>query len=214
MLLKTDFLDINYTQKDESYIHEIVPILNDISWEIITFFSINPMRVSVRLWDDLKDFRMYFYSLFNYECNDWTCGFAHYDNNNYYIETLSLDSYRKTKYHENHTVDDLIYLIMHEFVHSSHQVLTKNILYPWLKEGAACFLSHQYDNKKINEFNIDLKSLIEGRCNYNYYYLLFKYVYLKYGREYIISLFLDNDLLVKDTSRLYVEAKKYYKVKN
>jgi len=203
MQKRTKYMNIEYSHKDEEYIDELITGLGNISQEVVDFFETWEININVVLFDSIDKFQIKFWEIFCYPCKEWTCGFFSNKNGENTIYTLSLDEYRKTKYHELHDVDDLKLLILHEFVHSCHNQYTKNHLYVWLKEGLATYLSHQYDKYSVNDFNCQLDNLINGGVSYGNYYLLFKYTYEKYGKDYIKKMLLNEQFMIEQTPLLY-----------
>lgn len=192
-----DYMEIEYTEKDLEYIDELIEFLQKSTKEIIDFFEIKQFgkKAKVKLFNNLEKFRNKVksigYNLINVNVPLWFCGCAY--KNTIYI--LSLSEYRKTASHENGTIEDLKHLIMHEFIHVCHIKVNKKT-YAWLGEGLATTLSHQYKNKNI-KFNASLDDMVNGCSNYNNYYIMFNYVYSKFGKDYIMSLIKNYKLLKK-----------------
>lgn len=196
---------IEYTKCDEKYIDGFVSYLEKVSQEIVDFLNINYLdsKIKVTLWDSLEDFRNLYLKLgWNSSVPNWVCGFA----NNCDVETLTLEEYRKTSGHEYANLQDLMHLILHEFVHACNNILSTNKHYAWLSEGLATTISHQYDDDDL-KFNASLNEMINGCHNYSNYHIMFIYVYNTYGRDYILKLLKNFDLLKKETPRLYEETK-------
>lgn len=152
MIKELKYMTIQYTNNDLDYINLLIDKLNKISEEIINFFNIKQFgnKIYVVLNDSLDTFqKKYIQAGYYLEADGvvpkWSCGFA----KGSIVETLCLKEYKKTKSHENDTVDDLLYLILHEFTHSCHNKVNKNTVlkYAWLSKGLATTISHQYDNK-------------------------------------------------------------------
>lgn len=207
------YIILDYNQSDLSFINEFSEFIEFHSDKIVEFFDIKNFgfKIKVKLWCNLEMFRNYYKEIgYNLDKNGnvpkWVCGFAHGES----VEVLTLDEYKKTQSHENAIVDDLKYLILHEFVHACHKKVSSNNSYSWLSEGLATTISHQYDNASL-EFNATLDEIINGCHNYVNYYTMFKYVYNTYGRNYILSLIEDYDLLKKETPKLYEEVSIYVK---
>lgn len=205
------YITIEYSDKDLDYIDDLCAYIEWSSDEIVTFLNIQTFgeKVHVKLWDNLESFRKCYkdtgYSLDKKgEVRKWVCGFA-FGND---VHTLCLEAYRQTKTHENNTLQDLKYLIMHEFTHSCHTKLNPK-KYAWLGEGLATTITHQMENEdKI--FNFTLNQAINGGPDYRNYHTMFSYVYKTYGRDYILNLINDYDLLKKVTPKLYEETFKLY----
>ena len=79
----------------------------------------------------------------------------------------------------------------------------------WLTEGLATFLAHQYDDKEL-EFNATLEEIKVGKTSYTNYYIMFNYVLNTYGKDYILKLIKDEELLQNETNRLYEETKERF----
>lgn len=217
MVKETKYIKINYTDKDRDYIDCLLEFIKKSEEEIVNFFDIKYFgeKVTLNLYDDLDNFR----KNISIRCKnnvvpDWLCGFSYLENNKFIINTLCLEEYKKTKGHENNNLDDLKYLIMHEFVHSCQQKYTNSVVSSskapiWLKEGMAIFISHQYDNTKLS-FNATSEEIIDGNTSYSNYYSMFSYVYNSYGKEYILELLKNSTRLINDTPTLFEETKKYY----
>lgn len=56
--------------------------------------------------------------------------------------------------------------------------------------------------------------MIDGNIDYRNYHTMFKYVLDTYGREYILSLINNSNLLVSETPKLYDEVKGKYNIVN
>ena len=209
------YLILNYTDKDLEYIDILIEKLDKITEEIVDFFNIDSFekKISVKLNDSLDTFyKKYIKTGYSLEQDGtvpkWVCGFVYRDT----VETLCLSEYRKTKSHENHNLDDLLYLILHEFTHSCHFKLNPNrtLKYKWLSEGLATTISHQYDNAK-DLFDATLEQMTDGDyTDYRNYHTMFKYVLDTYGREYILKLIKNSDLLFNETPKLYNEVKEKF----
>lgn len=216
VIVKTDYIELEYSEKDVEYIEELITYINYNSQEIIDFFGITNFgeKVSIKLFDNLKHFRVACGEIrTNKEIPLWLCGLSFYKNNKCIIFTLCLDEYKKTDGHNNDTLKQLKLLIMHEFVHACHQKFTSNTRLPkWMSEGLATTISHQYDNIEMY-FDATLEQVINGETNFINYHTMFSYVLNKYGRNYILELLKNKEYLEKETPKLYEEVKLCYKQK-
>ncbi len=205
------YVKLEYSDKDLAYINELTDRFAAASEEIVSFFGIEPFgrKVDVKLFDSLRDFRaaMKAFGLPTDKrgrIDPWICGLAQ----DGAIYTLCLKEFRKAKGHRKETEEDLMRLILHEFVHECHRKAAGKIdCYVWLSEGLATALSHQFDGKKTR-LNASVEEMRTGRGKYEAYYTMFQYVYRAYGKDYILQLVRDNNRLAEDTPRLYEEAKR------
>ena len=201
-------IDFDDNNKDVVY---ICSQLENKSNEITNFFDLKDVKVNVKIFDDLDEFRNLIkkharHLLESGSVPLWVCGVSINSN----IYTLTLSEYRRTKSHQNDTLDDLIKLILHEFTHACFQKINNQRSYAWLSEGLATTLSHQYDNKNCS-FDATLEDIIDGTPNYANYYLMFKYVLSAYGKEYILKLINNKELLENETPKLYNETINHYR---
>ena len=210
---KLEYIELNFTEDDGAYKTEIIKKIDLISKEIVEFFEINDFgaKVVARFWNSLEAFRKYYLEITKQEiCPDYVCGFCHTMEKIEYIEILSLKEFRKTKNHENKTVEDLCYLVLHEFTHACHRKYGREKSYFWLSEGCATTISHQYE-KMPKILRATLEQMKHGGVGYDNYHSMFYYVYKTYGREYILDLMKDFEFLAKETPRLYEETKQNLK---
>ena len=208
MIKNLKYMNIEYTDNDLEYIDYICEEIDKKSEDIIKFFELKEYKekVDVKLFENIEEFRKFYKETFKREPKDYVCGFS--KNNNVY--TLSLSEYRKCSSHEKAELKDLISLILHEFTHSVHFKRNNNMPCIWLNEGAATYLSNQYNDKK--EIICTLDDLING-CPYYNYKLMFEYVLNTYGKEYILKLIDNEELLDNETRKLFEEAKLYTNIK-
>lgn len=208
-----DYMIVESTDKDKDYIDGFASKLNSISKEIIDFFEISKLsrKMPIMLYDSLEEFRK-IYKDFGYNLDDdgntplWVCGFSHKGD----VHVLCLDEYKKTFGHEDATSDNLLYLILHEFVHSCHgEFANINKCYKWISEGVATTISHQRDNDDMI-FDSDLDGMMYGLSNYQNYHTMFKHVLDTYGKDYVLKLIKDSSFMESETPKLYEEVNNIY----
>lgn len=211
MKVELDNMIIEYNSCDLEYIDFLVDTLNKRSVEILNFFGFEKLepKVRVRLWPNLEKFREFASNYLQKEVQESSCGFAHKEKETLIVEILSLQMLIKTKYHEQYTTNDLVTLILHEFVHACHFEFSNEDSYTWLFEGLATFLSQQYDTIEY-DFSVSLEDIIYGdNIDYRIFYTMLYYVYNTYGREYIFRLIKNDALTQKETPKLYKEIKEF-----
>lgn len=67
------------------------------------------------------------------------------------------------------------------------------------------YLSGQY--KDVKEIKGTIDDLLNKRCSYTDYKLIFEYAFNTYGKDYILKLIDNEELTNKETKRLFEEAK-------
>lgn len=215
--IKLKYIIIEYPNKMLEELKEFIANLEKETERIVNFFGITNFeeKVKIKIWDNLNEFRAFakennFFIDNNGNVMEWLCGIT-YKNN---INTLTLEEYRKTKGHENGNLNDIIYLILHEFVHACHDKLTNNKkIYKWLADGLATTISNQYNDRELS-FNATLEEIQNGNIDYINYHTMFVYVYKTYGKNYIITLINNYELQEKETPKLYYETRKYIDILN
>ncbi len=209
MELELEYLKLEYNENLEELVSEIKKELEEKTKKIISFFDIVNFKITLKIFDSSFEFKKeYLNNNSHYqtieEIPDWVCGFAL--NNIIYV--LSLEEFRKIEGNENLQKEDLVKLIIHEFVHLCEDYCYPQDKYLWISEGMATYLAKQYENDANIVFDADLNELLEDNATYSNNYLLFKYAYETYGKSYIIKLLKNSDLLEKETIKLYQELKK------
>ena len=213
MVKELKYMLIEHTEKDLEFLKNYETMLDSISEEIVSFFKLEDFgeKAKVKIFSSLESFRSFCLEKQlgldeNGSVPDWLCGVTR--NGMFIVPTY--EEYIKTKTHENKSLEDYAYLILHEFVHICHikKKKTGKLGYKWFTEGLATTLSHQWNSKKPS-FHATLEQVKFG-TNYANFYAMFQYVMNTYGVDYIYSLLENDELLVQETPKLYLETKDYY----
>ncbi len=216
---------IKYSEKDLDYIDYIIDECEKRSDYILEFLGLEevPYKIEIEIYPTLDEFLDYYVANSNYEKKEdvptWLVGVCF---GGRCIKTLCFEEYKKR--HEYDDLDALPDLFLHEFTHAATRMASPEVYakhkYPyWFLEGIATYLSGQYEHReekrgKSFSFNVSLDDVIKRGSFYPAYYLFFKYVVETYGRDYIIRLLNDYDLIMSETPKLYEEVKEHYKVKS
>lgn len=208
MIKETDNFIIEYTNCDTEYIDIVIDKLNKKAKDIMSFFKIDklPYKVIVKIWSNLDDF------IVNapFKLADWCVGYA---KGAFEISLLSYDEIIKRKSRASDTINEIPYLVLHEFVHICHNMKNNTgecfDCVQWVGEGIACLLSGQYESKKYRLVSSldDIKN--EKSNNYLEFFTMTKYVFETYGAEYLLTLALNKELSLKETPHLYEETKQF-----
>ena len=213
MVKELKYMLIEHTEKDLEFLENYETMLDSISEEIVSFFKLEDFgdKAKVKIFSTLEEFRSFClegqWGLDKNGCvPDWLCGVTR---NGMFI-TLTYEEYIKTKSHGNKSVEDYAYLLLHEFVHICHikKKKTSKLGYKWFTEGLATTLSHQYTSKKPS-FRATLEQIKFG-TDYMSFCAMFQYVMNTYGVDYIYLLLENDELLIQETPRLFLETKDYY----
>ena len=172
------------------------------------FFDINKLDhiVTIKIWNNLEKYRDYF-SKMNKIIPDWEVARATINKNEYCIDLMSLKERIKCKGHENDNLENLLKVIIHEFVHMCHITFNDyNATMIWFGEGLATNLSNQF--KKM-EINCPLDDVIQGKAKYINYYSMVKYLLDSFGKDYILMLSKNKKLLENITNDIYYKTIDY-----
>lgn len=202
MIKKLNNYIIEYNECDLGYIDDII---NNFDMnKILSFFKIEKLSkpLYIKLFDNIENYA----KVRNYEISPSSVGNTHLNGERYEILILSFKEIVKRKGHENHKLDYIWKLLMHEFTHVCHME-TGNLYNSliWVREGIAICLSNQYDEEY--RFNCcSSEDLINDKmCYYINYYTMMDYALNTYGNDYVYKLTQDKKFSIKETSKLYIE---------
>lgn len=196
------YIKLEYNDCDLDYINNLFVDLDLHCEEIVDTFKLDNFgeKANVKIFDELDKFRDYLKGIRKREIEDWVCGNTSMND----VQVLSLNELRKLKNRENNTYEDLLKLIVHEFVHTIQNKKYNNRCALWISEGMACYFAGQHSDSK--NVNCTVEELINGGCKYSNYKLLFEYAYNKYGMDYIEELIKDKEYAYGETKKLFDEV--------
>lgn len=206
--------DIEYGDMDIEYIDLLIESLLSKQEEIMSFFKIFRLdkKIKIKMWNNLDEYRKYVNDMlqkYNKVIPDWECGRSTNNPEESKIDVISYKERLKCKGHQNDTLDNMIKVTIHEFVHTCHtQYKDYKRSLTWYSEALATVLSEQYDPINL-KLNCELDDILNARTNYEYYFSLGKYIFEVYGGEYALKLAKEPDFLESETPRLFSEAKKW-----
>ena len=206
-----DIFKIEYTKDDLNYIDDLVNYLKNNYKDIMNFFNLKEFnkKIEIKLWNDINLYRKDMNDKYNIKVPDWEVARGYRGKKGRNIDLLSLKEYKKSKGHENDTLDNLLKVIIHEFVHvCQFEYNNSTPTLTWFNEALATNISHQYEGYTLS-LDVSLDSIIKGQASYINYYTMGKYLLNNYPKEYILKLSKDNDLLIKDTPKIYKETIEY-----
>ncbi len=202
--------EIEYTESDNEYIDFLISEIQNKYLSIMDFFDINKLGhiVTIKIWNNLEKYRDYF-SKMNKIIPDWEVAIATINKNEARIDLMCLKERMKCEGHQNDKLDNLLKVIVHEFVHICHMTFNDyNATMIWFGEGLATNLSNQF---KRMEINCSLDDVIQGKAKYINYYSMVKYLLDSFGKDYVLKLSKDKYLLERATNDVYYETIKYIK---
>lgn len=211
MKRKFGVFEIEYTTDDFAYIDKLVEELEDKYLNIMEFFNLQRLEhtVNIKIWNNLEEYRNYFSKKINRKIPNWEVARATINKNESRIDLLSLKERVKCEGHQEDNLDNLLKVIIHEFVHICH--ITYNnyrCSMVWFGEGLATNLSNQFTKSEIN---CSLDDILNGKAQYINYYSMVKYLLDNFSKDYILGLAKDKALLEKETKDIYYKTIEYIK---
>ena len=205
--------EIEYTESDSEYIDFLISEIQDKYLGIMDFFDISKLNhiVTIKIWNNLEKYRDYF-SKMNKSIPNWEVARATINKNEARIDLMCLKERMKCEGHQNDKLDNLLKVIVHEFVHICHMTFNDyNATMIWFGEGLATNLSNQF---KRMEINCSLEDIIYGNAKYINYYSMVKYLLDNYSKEYILMLSKNKKLLENITNDIYYKTIEYINCTN
>lgn len=209
--INNDIFDIEYTNKDESYIESVIKKFFNQVPDIMEFFNISKFnnKIKIKFWDNLDEYRSYFnkkFKKYGKKVEDWEVARTIYNPSE--IHLLSFSERVKFKGHKNDEIGSISNLLTHEFVHTCHfKYNNHHSSMLWFSEGLACYLSNQY-NTLSPSCSLDT-IMNEEFTSYVNYYTMMSYLVENYDKSYILKLAKDKELLKQETPKIYNGTKKY-----
>ncbi len=208
-----DIFEIEYNDKDKDYIDDLIEHIKDNYIEVMQFFKLDNISsiVKIKIWNDIEEYRNFFNNMYlSYGIQKtvptWEIQRSSKDDTPR-IDAISFYLIKDVKGHFNDSLENYFKGFIHEFVHTCHEEYSGGYSFlTWFKESLAILLSHQYENQSI-KLEASLDDIINGKADYRNYYVIGKYVMDKYGKDFLLELASDNNLVMKLTPKLYMEAK-------
>ena len=194
------------SDKPIKYIEKIINTLNSETKKILSFFGINRLenKLTINIYTSKEKFKNYKISRSGYYY-DWMCA----DTTKDQINILDIKEARKSNRHKDMTLDDFKHTLLHEFVHSCQMEINDDIKgVVWFWEALATNLSGQtYQFYKLSEcdFNNFVNDFYNTEHDYNYAYIIGKYMLKNYSQDIILNYVKHPELLRKDATTIFNE---------
>jgi hypothetical protein len=210
---------IHYTDNDEEYINDIINFLEQKSGKIMNFFELDKLssKVKIIIWGSIEEYKNNispYLKKQGREYKEWMIG----DTMDGNINMLTISAVKTTKNRQNHSVNDLLGTLCHEFVHICHRQIRKNnnteILSKnaWFSELLATNLGNPH-SFRLTKFNATIEELENNFDNtpasYSIAYTIGQYLFQNYDKNFILLLSKDNDKLAEYSPKIFKEAKKW-----
>ncbi len=201
---------------DDKNIQQLITTLESKSKGIMNFFGLEHIsrKVIIKIYYSIDDYKKHlipYLEEMGETYHDWMIADT-MDNN---INMLELSLCRQLNSHKNETIQDQMETILHEFTHiCHHELLGENNSHGhiWFSEALATNLSGQnYSIKKITCTYDELKNDFNNTSNnYSTAYLMGKYMLENYGRDFVLNLIKNWQLLNEFAPKLFEETKTFY----
>ncbi len=214
MRYENDQFIIFYHSNDEN-IQQLITALESKSKDIMNFFSLENIsrKVIVKIYYSIDDYKKHLIPYLeemgeNY--HEWMIADTMDDN----INMLELSLCRELSSHRDDTIQDQMENILHEFTHiCHHELLGENNPHGhiWFSEALAINLSGQdYSGNEITCTYDQLKNDFNNApSNYSTSYLMGKYMFESYGKDFVLNLIKNWQLLDEFAPKLFEETKSF-----
>lgn len=200
------------SDKEISYINDLINILENNTKDILDFFELDKIsnKKRVVIYTDIEKYKEHISHYEEY--SDWICADT-FDGN---INLLDIEIVRKTETHKYMTIEGLLKVALHEFVHSCEQELgTCPKGNEWFWESLSTNLSGQeFDDINLKDFdfelfrnNFNIKDIEISSRHYCAAYAIGKYILENYSKDKILEYIKYPDNLIEDTENIFDEVK-------
>lgn len=204
MIKESKYFIVKYNNID--YIDKLLNDIDNEAIRILEFFNIKGFnkKAELNIINTKKEFSKLIKELINLDDDEYGIGFV----KDSIMYCLSFEDYKST-YYKDDTYEDFVKTIIHEFVHFCQ---TKKSI-RCINEGLACYLSKQYENKDNIVFDCELDDLLNDKMvNYDNYYLIVKYIFDNYDKEYVDRIISDKEFARSEIEKIYYKCKEVKKL--
>lgn len=199
--------------KQLDYLEELEQKLKQESTRILNFFGLTGLSdiKKIKIWTDRKQYQQHLEQYVD-KYYEWMNGDTHDEN----INMLSIEECRKTKAHQDMTLEEMLEVITHEFVHACQQEINpdaENV--EWFWEALATNLANPFDHVASIQCEDDdlINNLNSTPYNYEICFTIGKFMLENYPHEQILDYVKNPDKLRKDAKTIFKEEREWFRKK-
>lgn len=199
--------------KKLDYIDELEEKLKQESSRILSFFELDGLKQQkkIKIWTDREKYRKYLEQYVD-KYYEWMDGDTHDGN----INMLSIEECRKTKAHQDMTLEEMLEVIVHEFVHACQQEINPDAFnVEWFWEALATNLANPFDHVASMQCEDDelIYHLNVVPYSYPICFTIGKFMLESYSHETIMDYVRNPDKLRKDAKTIFKEEREWFRKK-
>lgn len=199
--------------KKLDYLDVLEEKLNQESSRILRFFGLDALRQQkkIKIWTDREKYRKYLEQYVD-KYYEWMDGDTHDGN----INMLSIEECRKTKAHQDMTLEEMLEVITHEFVHTCQQEINPDAFnVEWFWEALATNLANPFDHVASMQCEDDelIYHLNAVPYSYEICFTIGKFMLESYSHKTIMDYVRNPDKLRKDAKTIFKKEREWFRKK-